>query len=224
MHVSLERRAQKGMKPAHDVRGIQKSQFFHSFGRPTSTKWVAPASSKFEFHHSSGHPMSTKPRKGYASARQIRISPQFWASDEHEVTKGLRPRAQEFAFHHGFGRHAGPQSLPAKLLCFPMVGAISLKAKFPEFAIHHARHGLSDVDSGLCLQKRHFGFSGPLTCHSFLHLPISNAPLVRGLDIPDQKLAVLLAALDDDTALKCSFHTSTGQKFASENIESCATS
>ena len=35
--------------------------------------------------------MSTKRREGCATTPRIRISPQFWTSDEHEVTRGLRP-------------------------------------------------------------------------------------------------------------------------------------
>ena len=31
--------------------------------------------------------------------RQIRISPQFWTSDEQEMTRGLRRRRAKFAFH-----------------------------------------------------------------------------------------------------------------------------
>ena len=34
---------------------------------------------------------------------KIRISPQFWASDEHKVTRGLRGPCAKFAFHHSFG-------------------------------------------------------------------------------------------------------------------------
>ena len=75
------------------ARGIQKSSFYHSFGRPTNTKW----------------------REGCASAQRICISPQFWASDEHEVTRGLLRRAQEFAFHHSFGR---PTSTKWREGCF----------------------------------------------------------------------------------------------------------
>ena len=90
------------------ARGIQKSSFYHSFGRPTNTKW----------------------RKGCPSSSKICISPQFWTSDEHEVTRGLRDDPEnlhfttvsgvrrslfalrvasatwKFAFHHSFGRPA----------------------------------------------------------------------------------------------------------------------
>ena len=58
------------------ARGIQKSSFYHSFGRPTNTKW----------------------RKGCPSSSKICISPQFWTSNEHEVTKGLRERPENLHF------------------------------------------------------------------------------------------------------------------------------
>ena len=47
--------------------------------------------------------MSTKRREG-RERTQARISPQFWTSDEHEVTRGLRRRRTKFAFHLSFGR------------------------------------------------------------------------------------------------------------------------
>ena len=63
-----------------------------------SDEKVAPSSSKFAFHHSFGRPMSTKQRKGYASARQICISPEFWTSDKHKMTRGLRRRSENLHF------------------------------------------------------------------------------------------------------------------------------
>ena len=64
------------------TRGIQKSPFYHSFGHLTSTKW----------------------REGCAVEVKICVSPQFWTSDEHETTRGLRGYKGRFAFHHSFGR------------------------------------------------------------------------------------------------------------------------
>ena len=97
-----------------------------------SDEKVAPATSKFAFHHSSGSPMSTERRKGCATTQRILhfttvldvrharsdervasassrfcISPQFWTSDEHEVTRGLRRRSKKLVFHHSFGRPTG---------------------------------------------------------------------------------------------------------------------
>ena len=69
-----------------------------------SDERVARASSKFAFHHSFGRPISTKRREGCAGPFEICVSPQFWMSDNHEVTRGLRPRSKKFAFHHSFGR------------------------------------------------------------------------------------------------------------------------
>ena len=109
-----------------------KNQHFTTVAdiRPArSDERVARASSKFAFHHSFGRPMSTKRRGGCerteadshftsvldvrrarsdervaTTISKIRISPQFWTSDEHEVTRGLRRRSANFAFHHSFGR------------------------------------------------------------------------------------------------------------------------
>ena len=94
-----------------------------------SDERVARATSKFAFHHSFGRPMSRKRRKGCATTQRIlhfttvldvrrprsdervasptcklRISPQFWESDDHEVTRWLRRGRDKFAFHHSFGR------------------------------------------------------------------------------------------------------------------------
>ena len=102
-------------------RRAQKFAFHHSFGRPTSTKWregcatthaenlhfttvsgvrrslfalrVASATWKIAFHHSFGRPTMTFCVKGRSATWKICISPQFWASDEHEVTRGLSPAA-----------------------------------------------------------------------------------------------------------------------------------
>ena len=75
------------------TRGIQKSPFYHSFGHLTSTKWR------------SRNPLWARNDERVARRpRPIRISPQFWTSDEHEVTRGLRRRASKFAFHLSFGR------------------------------------------------------------------------------------------------------------------------
>ena len=80
-----------------------------------SDERVARASSKFAFHHSFGRPMSTKRRKGCAGPFKICVSPQFWTSDEHEVTRGLLRRRANFAFHHSFGR---PMSTKWREGCF----------------------------------------------------------------------------------------------------------
>ena len=69
-----------------------------------SDERAARRAQKFAFHHSFGHPTSTKRREGCASAQRICISPQFWASDEREVTRGLLWRSRKFAFHHSFER------------------------------------------------------------------------------------------------------------------------
>ena len=92
------------------ARGIQKSSFYHSFGRRTSTKRrkgcsdhvrnlrfttvldiqqarsderVARAHREFAFHHSFGRPTITFCVKGCSASSRICISPQFRASDDH---------------------------------------------------------------------------------------------------------------------------------------------
>ena len=97
-------------------RRAQKFAFHHSFGRPTSTKWrkgcasaqqicmhfttvlgvrrslfVWRCSASSKFHHSFERPTITFCVKGCSATWQICISPQFWASDEYEVTRGLSP-------------------------------------------------------------------------------------------------------------------------------------
>ena len=55
------------------------------------TRVLRPRSTKFAFHHSLS---VRRPRSDERVARdmcKIRISPQFWASDDHEVTRGLPP-------------------------------------------------------------------------------------------------------------------------------------
>ena len=62
----------------------EKFAFYHSFERPTRPKW----------------------RKGRSASSEICILPQFWASDTHEVTRGLsnpqvrslRPRQKKNIF------------------------------------------------------------------------------------------------------------------------------
>ena len=93
------------------------------------TRGLRERASKFAFHLSFGRPMSTKRREGCERTQadshftsvldvrrarndervatttcKLRISPQFWTSDEHEVTRGLRRRRTKFAFHLSFGR------------------------------------------------------------------------------------------------------------------------
>ena len=115
-----------------NLRHIYKNQHFTTVSdiRPArSDQRVAPATSKFAFHYSFGRPMSTKRREGCERTQadshftsvldvrrarsdervatttcKLRISPQFWTSDEHEVTRGLRRRRANFALHLSFGR------------------------------------------------------------------------------------------------------------------------
>ena len=54
---------------------------------------VASATWKIAFHHSFGRQTITFCVKGRSATWKICISPQFWTSDEHEVTRGLSPAA-----------------------------------------------------------------------------------------------------------------------------------
>ena len=54
---------------------------------------VARRREKFAFHHSFGRRTITFCVKGCSASSRICISPQFWASDEHVVTRGLSPAA-----------------------------------------------------------------------------------------------------------------------------------
>ena len=54
---------------------------------------VARRAQEFAFHHSFERPTITFCVKGCLGHVKNCISPQFWASDEHEVTRGLSPAA-----------------------------------------------------------------------------------------------------------------------------------
>ena len=61
--------------------------------RARSDERVARGPKEFAFHHSFGRPTITFCVKGCLGHVKNCISPQFWASDEHEVTRGLSPAA-----------------------------------------------------------------------------------------------------------------------------------
>ena len=110
-----------------------KFAFYHSFERPTRPNWrkgsirdvtnlrftsvlsvrhvrsderVDPRRHKFAFYHSFERPTRTKWREGRSATSKICVLPQFWASDTHEVTRGLsnpqvrslRPRQKKNIF------------------------------------------------------------------------------------------------------------------------------
>ena len=82
MYVSLQRCAQKCMKQVSATsaaaRCVQKSSFYHSFGRPTSTKErVRGRTEKFACHHSFERPTITFCVKGCLASFKICISAQF---------------------------------------------------------------------------------------------------------------------------------------------------
>ena len=54
-----------------------------------SDERVARSGQEFPFYHSFERPTRTKWRKGRSVRSRICMLPQFWASDTHEVTRGL---------------------------------------------------------------------------------------------------------------------------------------
>ena len=125
MYVSLQRRARNCMKQAHGVgsrprrrkiivlphfrtsdhhevtKGLHRREI--DVRRARNDERVARGPREFAFHHSFGRPTITFCVKGCFGDVKICISPQFWASDEHEVTRGLLRQSRKFAFHHSFG-------------------------------------------------------------------------------------------------------------------------
>ena len=84
-----------------------KFAFHLSFGGPTSTKWREGCDDDVQTSHFTSVLDVRRARSDERVATttcKLRISPQFWTSDEHEVTRGLRRRSANFAFHHSFGR------------------------------------------------------------------------------------------------------------------------
>ena len=72
-----------------------------------SDERVARQAEKFAFYHSFERPTRPKWRKGRSATSKICVLPQFWASDTHEVTRGLsnpqvrslRPRQKRIYFN-----------------------------------------------------------------------------------------------------------------------------
>ena len=62
------------------------------------TRGLPPAASKFAFYHSFERPTPTKWRKGRSASLKICILPQFWASDTHEVTRGSLGQSKHLHF------------------------------------------------------------------------------------------------------------------------------
>ena len=105
IHVLLQRRTQKCMNQAQEARRntrhtkITILPQFRTSDQHEVTRGSRERSSKFAFHLSFGCPMSTKRResdehevmRGLRGSFKIRISPQFWTSDEHETTRGWSP-------------------------------------------------------------------------------------------------------------------------------------
>ena len=110
MYVLLQRRAQKCMNPAHDVRGnprhtkITISPQFRTSDQHEVTRGFTDEVTNSHFTTVLDVRWARNDERVARRPRPIRISPQFWTSDEHEVTRGLRRRSKKIAFHHSFGR------------------------------------------------------------------------------------------------------------------------
>ena len=115
------------------VRRHREFAFHHSFGGPTSTKWREGCDGDLQNSHfttvletSDEHEcderVATKKCK-------LRISPQFWTSDEHEVTRGLRGPCSKFAFHHSFGRPTSTKWREGGLPSWPTKPTLRKKRK-----------------------------------------------------------------------------------------------
>ena len=125
MHDLLRWRAQKCMIPAlyllgpqhikrsilpgfrtsdqHEVRrglrGQTRSLRFTTVldsGSARNDERIARVNAKFAMHHSFGRPISTKRREGVLATWKLGIAPQFWTSDDHEITRGLRGTCAKF--------------------------------------------------------------------------------------------------------------------------------
>ena len=150
-----------------------ESSFYHSFERPTRTKW----------------------RKGCLATWKMPILPQFWASGTHEVTKGsfgevtnlhfatvlsvrharsderVARRAQKFAFYHSFEHPARTKwrkgrSAKWQICILPQFWASDTHqvtkrslghAKNLHFTtVLNVRHARSDERSGVQVKNLHF--------------------------------------------------------------------
>ena len=61
------------------------------------------------FYDSFEHPARRKWRKGRSATLKVCISPEFWTSNTHKVTRGLPWSAEEFAFYHSFQHPTRPK-------------------------------------------------------------------------------------------------------------------
>ena len=127
---------------------------------------------KFAFHHSFGRPMSTKRREGCERTQadshftsvldvrrarndervatttyKIRISPQFWTSDEHEVTRGLRGDLKNSHFTTVLDvRRARSDERVVSRLDRPNPPCVKKERNFKEVLIHNHSQQIFSAD------------------------------------------------------------------------------
>ena len=107
LHFTTVLDIQRARNDERVARAPSKFAFHHSFGRPTSTKWREGCFGELKNLHFTtvlGVRRARSDERVASASSRICISPQFWASDEHEVTRGLLRQSRKFAFHHSFGR------------------------------------------------------------------------------------------------------------------------
>ena len=108
MYVLLQRRAQKCMNPAHDVRGnprhtkITISPQFRTSDQHEVTRGFTDEVTNLHFTTVLDVRWARNDERVARRPRPIRISPQFWTSDEHEVTRGLRRRSKKICISPQF--------------------------------------------------------------------------------------------------------------------------
>ena len=91
--------------------------------------------------------MSTKRREGCATTPRIRISPQFWTSDEHEVTRGLRGDVQNLDFATVLDvRRARSDERVVSRLGQPNPPRVKKKRNFKEVLIHSHSQQIFSAD------------------------------------------------------------------------------
>ena len=155
-------------------RRSHKFAFHHSFGRPMSetTRGLPDDPGRFAFHLSFGRPMSTKRREGCdddvqnshftslldvrrarsdervaTTSFKLRISPQFWTSDEHETTRGFNDDVQNSHFTTVLDvRWARSDERVVSRLDRPNPPCVKKERNFKEVLIHNHSQQIFSAD------------------------------------------------------------------------------
>ena len=104
MYVLPQRRAQKCMNPAQDVRGnprhtkITILPQFRTSDQHEVTRGLRGRAQNLHFTTVLDVRRARSDERVATKKCKLRISPQFWTSDEHEVTRGLRGDVQNLHF------------------------------------------------------------------------------------------------------------------------------